>query len=69
MAPAAAGSPAGLAVLLWSTDAEELLALADRVGVMAGGRVVAELDDTYRGAADLARALADPVAFKQPGDP
>ena len=60
---------AGLAVLLWSTDAEELLALADRVGVMAGGRVVAELDDTYRGAADLARALADPVAFNQPGDP
>ena len=33
----------GLAVLLWSADPEEVLALADRVTVMDGGRVAAEL--------------------------
>jgi hypothetical protein len=57
---------AGLAVLLWSTDPEELLAPADRVGVMAGGRVVANLDPTCLSATDLVRALADPVAFESP---
>lgn len=57
---------AGLAVLLWSTDPEELLAPADRVGVMAGGRVVADLDPTCLSATDLVRALADPVAFESP---
>jgi hypothetical protein len=60
---------AGLAVLLWSTDPEELLAPADRVGVMAGGRVVADLDPTCLSATDLVRALADPVAFEKPDDP
>jgi len=33
----------GLAVLLWSADPEELIALADRVTVVMGGHVVAEL--------------------------
>jgi simple sugar transport system ATP-binding protein len=60
---------AGLAVLLWSTDAEELLALADRVGVMAGGRIAAELAGPRLSATDLARALADPVAFEESGGP
>jgi ABC-type uncharacterized transport system ATPase subunit len=53
---------AGLAVLLWSTDPEELLAVADRVGVMAGGRIAAELADPGLDAAELARAVADPAA-------
>jgi general nucleoside transport system ATP-binding protein len=58
---------AGLAVLLWSSDREELLALADRVGVMADGRVAGELDATQLGDADLARA--DALAVGQGGDP
>jgi len=33
----------GLAVLLWSADPEELIALADRVTVLMGGHAVAEL--------------------------
>jgi len=35
---------AGLAVLLISADLEEILALADRVGVIYDGRITAELD-------------------------
>jgi general nucleoside transport system ATP-binding protein len=59
---------AGLAVLLWSTDPEEVVSLADRVGVMAGGRVAAELDAANLTAADLVRALADPIAFQERDD-
>jgi general nucleoside transport system ATP-binding protein len=58
---------AGLAVLLWSSDREELLALADRVGVMADGRVAGELEATQLSDADLARA--DALAVGQGGDP
>jgi simple sugar transport system ATP-binding protein len=35
---------AGAAVLLWSEDLDELLALSDRVAVIASGRIVATLD-------------------------
>ncbi len=37
-----AARDAGAAVLLISEDLDEVLALADRIGVMAGGRIVAE---------------------------
>jgi len=49
---------AGAAVLLATTDTEELLALADRVGVMAGGRVACELDGRWLSESELARAMA-----------
>jgi len=39
-----AARDAGAAVLLISEDLDEVLALADRIGVMAGGRIVAEFD-------------------------
>jgi ABC-type uncharacterized transport system ATPase subunit len=38
------GRDAGMAVLLISADLEEILALADRVGVIYDGRIVTELD-------------------------
>jgi general nucleoside transport system ATP-binding protein len=60
---------AGLTVLLWSTDPEEVVALADRVGVMAGGRIVAELGTANLSASDLARALANPNALEERGLP
>ncbi|GAB0082156.1 hypothetical protein TOC8172_18630 [Pseudomonas syringae] len=39
-----AARDAGAAVLLISEDLDEVLALADRIGVMNGGRIVAEFD-------------------------
>ena len=48
-----AAADRGAAVLLVSEDLDEILALADRVAVMAGGRLVAT----------LAAADADPVAL------
>ena len=36
----------GLAVLLISTDLEELLALADRIAVMAGGRIAGVVENS-----------------------
>lgn len=60
---------AGLTVLLWSTDPEEVVSLADRVGVMAGGRIAVELNTTNLSSTDLARALANPNAFEERGDP
>ncbi len=39
-----AARDAGAAVLLISEDLDEVLALADRVGVMTRGRIVAEFD-------------------------
>jgi simple sugar transport system ATP-binding protein len=49
---------AGAAILLATTDAEELLALADRVTVMAGGRAAGELDGRWLSESELARAMA-----------
>ena len=49
---------AGTAVLLATADTEELLALADRVTVMAGGRVAGELDGRWLSESELARAVA-----------
>jgi ABC-type uncharacterized transport system ATPase subunit len=53
-----AARDAGMAVLLATADPEELLALADRVTVMAGGKVVAELDGRWLSESELAGALA-----------
>jgi len=39
-----AARDAGAAVLVISEDLDEVLALADRIGVMSGGRMVAEFD-------------------------
>ena len=39
-----AAREAGAAVLVISEDLDEVLALADRIGVMSGGRIVAEFD-------------------------
>jgi simple sugar transport system ATP-binding protein len=39
-----AARDAGAAVLLLSEDLDEVLQLADRIGVMAGGRIVAEFE-------------------------
>jgi len=49
---------AGAAVLLATADTEELLATADRVTVMAGGRVAGELDGRWLSESELARAMA-----------
>jgi general nucleoside transport system ATP-binding protein len=49
---------AGAAVLLATADTEELLATADRVTVMAGGRVAGELDGGWLSESELARAVA-----------
>jgi simple sugar transport system ATP-binding protein len=49
---------AGAAVLVATADPEELLALADRVTVMAGGRVAGELDGRWLSESELARAVA-----------
>jgi ABC-type sugar transport system ATPase subunit len=54
-------------VLLCFTNREELLALADRVGVMVGGRIAGEPDSTELGTTDLDRA--DAVAVEERGDP
>ncbi len=43
-----AARDAGAAVLLISEDLDEVLALADRIGVMAGGRIVARFDQTHQ---------------------
>jgi ABC-type uncharacterized transport system ATPase subunit len=40
-------SDAGRAVLLLSEDLEEVLTLSDRIGVMAGGRIVAEFEPPF----------------------
>jgi ABC-type uncharacterized transport system ATPase subunit len=48
----------GVAVLLATADPEELLALADRVTVMAGGKVAGELDGRWLSESELGRALA-----------
>jgi ABC-type uncharacterized transport system ATPase subunit len=53
-----AARDAGVALLLTSADPNELLALADRVTVIAGGRVVAELDRHRLSETELADALA-----------
>ncbi len=39
-----AARDAGAAVLLISEDLDEVMSLSDRIGVMAGGRIVAEFD-------------------------
>jgi general nucleoside transport system ATP-binding protein len=53
-----AARDAGVAVLLATADPEELLALADRVTVMAGGKVAGELDGRWLSESELCRALA-----------
>jgi ABC-type uncharacterized transport system ATPase subunit len=49
---------AGVAILLATTDTDELLAVADRVTVMAGGRAAGELDGRWLSGSELARAMA-----------
>ncbi len=53
-----AARDAGVAVLLASADPDELLALADRVTMLAGGKVAAELDALWLSEAELVRELA-----------
>jgi general nucleoside transport system ATP-binding protein len=53
-----AARDAGAAILLATTDTEELLAVADRVTVMAGGRAAGELDGRWLTESELARAMA-----------
>jgi general nucleoside transport system ATP-binding protein len=53
-----AARDAGAAILLATTDTEELLAVADRVTVMAGGRAAGELDGRWLSESELARAMA-----------
>jgi simple sugar transport system ATP-binding protein len=57
---------AGAAVLLATTDTEELLATADRVTVMAGWRVAGELDGCWLCESELARAMAPSPSGSQP---
>jgi len=61
-----AARDAGVAVLLVTADPEEVLALADRVTVMAGGRVAAELDGRWLSESELIRALDAPPAEATP---
>jgi ribose transport system ATP-binding protein len=46
----------GVSILLQSSDDEELLAVADRVLVFNGGRIVAELSGDQRTRTELYRA-------------
>ncbi len=51
----------GMAVIVISSELPELLSLSDRIGVLKGGRMVAELDAA---AADEATVLAYAAAGK-----
>ncbi len=52
-----AAKDAGVAVLLVTADPDELLALADRVTVMAAGKVAEELDGRWLSESELGRAF------------
>ena len=48
----------GAAILLVSSELEEVTALADRLLVMAGGRIVAELDPARATAEEIGLLMA-----------
>jgi general nucleoside transport system ATP-binding protein len=60
---------AGAGVLLATADTEELLATADRVTIMADGRIAAELDGRWLSESELQRAVALSPSGLLPGRP
>jgi ABC-type sugar transport system ATPase subunit len=52
----------GVAILVWSSESDELLGICDRIVVLANGRQTAELDPAVSGRQELVMAVAGGVA-------
>jgi ABC-type sugar transport system ATPase subunit len=52
----------GVAILVWSSESDELLGVCDRIVVLANGKQTAELDPAVSGRQELVMAVAGGVA-------